>query len=348
MGIFSSAPRSYMGIDIGSVSIKIVELTKEKGRPKLVTYGFSEYSNTENKTLQNDINFIAKTINKVCAEADVQTRNAISALPTFSVFSSIINLTNVNPKDISSTIYWEAKKVVPLPLEEMMLSWKIINENEKEKSGENVKVLLTGAPRALVKKYIGIFKEARINLLSLETEAFSLIRSLLGNDKSAVMIVEMGATTTDVTVVEKGIPLLNRSVDMGGFNITKAISDHLRIGLERAEQFKYDLGLSLKNSQDDIVPRIIIESLAPIINEIKYAITLYQTKNNKNLEKIILSGGSSFLPNLPNYLSGLLNMTVIIGDPWASIIYPEDLKPVLDEIGPAMAVAVGLALREID
>jgi type IV pilus assembly protein PilM len=96
------------------------------------------------------------------------------------------------------------------------------------------------------------------------------------------------------------------------------------------------------------VPPEVVKTVSPVVNEIKYAINLYQNKNNKKIEKIVLSGGSALLPNLVNYLGDLLDMRVIIGDPWSRLSYPADLKPLLNEIGPKMSVAVGLALREME
>lgn len=349
MGLFSSND-SYLGVDIGSSSIKMVELKKEGGRLRLLSYGFTENLDELVKAdWQNDVRYIANIINKLRAEAGITSRSAVAALPTFSVFSSVINLSNINQKDISSAVHWEAKKVIPLSLDEMVLDWKIIPDSKdkenKDKKG-NLKVLLTGAPKALVKKYIDIFKEARINLLSLETETFSLIRSLLGDDKSTVMIVEVGASTSDIFIVDKSISMLNRSMDIGGLTITKAISNNLNIGLERAEQFKYDLGIASIESNEEVVPKIITETISPIINEIKYMLNLFQGKGSTKVEKIILSGGSSLLPNFGSYLSKVLDMNVIIGDSWSMISCPVELKPVLSELGPRLSVAVGLAMRE--
>ena len=350
MGLFSSSTNSFLGVDIGTSSIKIVELAKEKGQARIVTYGFSDNMEAKGEDWQSDIKYVARAINKIREKAKVKSNRAVTALPTFSVFSSIINLSNVTQKDISSAVYWEAKKVIPLPLDEMILDWKKIdekgNEDKKEKANKNIKVLLTGAPRTLVKKYIETFKEAKINLLSLETETFSLIRSLLGNDTSTVLLVEIGATTTDVSIVDQSIPILNRSIDIGGNTITSSISEQLKIGPERAEQFKYDLGITAIESEEDVVPKTIIDTISPIINEIKYMLNLFQNKNESQVEKIILSGGSSLLPNFVNYLTKILNMNVIIGDPWSRISYPVELKPVLAEIGPKLAVAIGLAMRE--
>ena len=135
---------------------------------------------------------------------------------------------------------------------------------------------------------------------------------------------------------------------MGGWKIIKDISHSLNIGLERAEQFKYDLGVGSLDLADNAIPRTIIESLSPIVNEIKYALNLYQSKNNKKVDKIILSGGSALLVNFTNYLSKILNINVVAGNPWSKISYPLDLKPLLDEIAPPLAIAIGLALREME
>jgi type IV pilus assembly protein PilM len=347
MSLISGSNKSYLGVDIGSTSVKIVELKKEGQQVKLVTYGFSENLKIVRNEWMNKIAEVANIIKKIHSEANMNSKLGLSALPNFSVFSSILNLTNVSKKDMASAVNWEAKKVIPLPLEEMILDWRKIEEDEV-RDKNNIKILLTGAPKALVKKYMEIFREAQISLLSLETETFSLIRSLLGNDKSSVMIVEIGANTTDVTIVDKSIPVLNRSIDIGGLTITKLLAVNLNVNLEKAEQFKYDMGVSAIDSVDNNVPKIINEAIAPIINEIKYSKNLFQTKNNRQIEKVILSGGSSLLPNLVNYLSGLLDTKVVIGDPWARIVYPPDMRPLLNEIGPSMSVAVGLAMREIE
>jgi len=356
MGILSSSSTpSFLGIDIGSTSIKIVELRKEAGQAKLLTYGFSDNKKVLSANWQNDPKHVAAVIKKICNESGVTSTTAVSALPTFSVFTSILNLSSVNKKDMDSAVHWEAKKVIPLPLDEMILNWNIISDGsvqsvDKEKQApiKNVKVLLTGAPKTLVKKYVDIFKEAKINLLSLETETFSLVRSLVGNDKSPLMLVEIGAGTTDISIINNGIPILNRSIDVGGIKISKEISDFGNIDLEKAEQFKFDLGASAMDSENDEIPQIITESVAPIVNEIKYALNLFHDKYNLSAEKIILSGGSALLPNLADYLSKVLNIKVIIGDPWSRISYPVDLAPLLNEIGPRMSVAIGLAMRELE
>lgn len=357
MGLFSTK-KSYLGIDLGASSIKVVELANEGGRARLVTYGFIEQplSQVGKEDIRDRPKEAAKLLKEVCKKAKTTTNKVIAALPTFSVFTSIINLPTMPEKELPSAIRWEAKKVIPMPLEEAILDWKILEDVEK-KAGESPeqsrrdkqqKILLTAAAKDLVKKYVEVFKESGLALLSLETEAFAMIRSLVGNDKSAILIVDIGASNTDLSVIDKGIPALNRSIDLGGMNVTQNITQILNIGIEEAEQFKQDTGLTAVESAGS--QGTIEKALAPIINEIKYTLNLYQGEKgegSRTIEKIIITGGSAYLPNLPEYLSKVLDKKVYIGDPWARVIYPEDLKPVLDEIGPRFSVAIGLAMRDI-
>lgn len=280
----------------------------------------------------------------------------------------------MNEKDLESAIKWEAKKVIPMPVEDMILDSKIledffpdpatkkgqkIDNNEdfskkgflkisRTKKKKNLKVLLTAAPKDLVKRYMAIFKSAGLSLLSLDTESFALIRSLVGNDRSPLMIVDIGSIVTNISVVANSVPILNRSIDIGGLTITKAIANSLNVNLERAEQFKYDIGMSPERKGQGSVPTTIENTLTPIVDELRYSLNLYRDRGQKDIEKIILTGGSSLLLNLPQYLSNLLNLRVFLGDPWSRVVYPEELKPVLDEIGPRYSVAVGLAMRDIE
>ncbi len=405
MKLFSS-PTSYLGVDIGTSSIKMAELENHKGQARLKTYGYANVSiNVLRTSIDINNQAIANHINMIAKKANVQTKQIIAALPTFSVFNFIITLPPMSKKDLASAIKWEAKKFIPVPIEEMILDWKILNkkkikapkkskadthkdftkekkakegvdsvqdiadkmeEEVKEKGGDkkqksldtlestaiaretdkNYRILLTAAPKNLVARYIDIFKRAKLNLLSLETEAFALSRSLIGNDMSTVMIVDIGANTADICIIEEGVPILNRGIDTGGETITRAITNSLNVNKDRAEQFKRDFGLSSTGGYKNI-PEVIQSSLNSIINEIKYVFELYQKQGTVKINKVILTGGSAFLPDLPRYLSELLGLPVVIGDPWDRVIYPLDLKPVLQEIGPRMAASIGLAMRDI-
>lgn len=373
MPLFGSTGESFVGVDIGASSIKVVELKKHQNKVALVTYGFSDrLSSNYGDANKLDLKYVTSSLESIIRKSSVTSKNVVASLPTFAVFSSIINLGgNLSEKDLSLSINWEAKKVIPLPLEDIVLDWQRIDEPEllAPKPGQDQtpkdnktapapvvgapapkkpttnRVLLIGAPKNLIKSYAYTFKSLRLNLISLETEVFGLIRSLIGSDKATIMIIQMGANSTNIFIVDKGIPLLSRSIDVGGLAITKAISKNLNISLEKAEQFKYDL---ISHGAGSDLPKPVIEAMAPILNEAKYVLGAFSSKENQEIERVILSGGSSLLQGLPEYFSSLLEKNVVVGDPWFRVAYPAELKPVLDQIGPRMSVAIGLAMREFD
>lgn len=333
---------------MGASSIKMVELEKRGNKIELVTYGYSEnLKETVGDGWTKNPDYVIKVIDKIYKKMEASTAMAVATLPAFSVFSSIITLNNVDKGGLAAAVEWEAKKFIPLPLEEMILDWKIIN-NKKEDDKNNTTILLTGSSKKLVKRYVNIFRKTLVNLINLEPETFALIRALIGEDKSTIMLMEVGAVNTDIFVVKEGIPVLSRSLDIGGRTISRSIAASLNISLERAEQFKRDLGVVGSQSSNDVIPRTIANAISPMVEEVKYLINFFQNKNNEKVEKIILCGGSAMLPNLTSLLSEKLNLNVIVGDPWARISYRPELKPILTEIGPGFTVAIGAALRELE
>jgi type IV pilus assembly protein PilM len=348
--------KSFLGVDLGATSIKIVELKEEAGRARLLTYGYTEQSiGYPEKEFTETPERAIDLIKKISVKARTVSKQAVAALPSASVFSSVINIPAAPGKDLAEAVRWEAKKIIPLPLEEMILDWKVLTPEiaagvtAPAVPQKTTRVLLTAAAKNLVKKYLDIFKGAGLNLVSLETETFALVRSLVGVDKSTVIVVDMGAASTAISIIENGVPFLNRSLNVGGINITKEVAASLGIDFNQAEQMKYDVGMS--PGAGGGVSKIVERALSMLLNEIKYCANIYQNQeggSGKKIEKVILTGGGALLPNFVEYLSGALNMRVYAGNPWARIIYPEELRPILDQVGPKFSVAIGLAMRELE
>ncbi len=350
MALFSSSNDNvYLGVDIGDSSLKIVELKKKGKRVFLSNYAFSENVNKVNFTKLEDTSYLAQAVNKLKEKSNIKSTRVTASLPTFAVFSSIINLSGVDSTVLKKAVEDEAKKLIPLPLEEMILDWKVIPKTEKEKEEKKLgtKVFLTGSPKKLVKKYLEIFKKAKLELVGLETETFSLVRSLLGNDSSATLIVEIGANSTDLNVVKNSIPVLNRSLKVCGTSVTNALAKKLEIDFLQAEQFKMDMQATLSDKSNEELPQLIIETMSPIIQEIEYMKEFFESRRGEKIEKIILSGSGSLLLNFDQYLSNRLDIQVIIGDPFSRLYYPKEIKELLKQVGPKLAVATGLAMRNI-
>ncbi len=346
--------QSFVGVDIGTSSVKVVQLGEENGRPRLMTYGYAEGRMDLVKSDNPNAHQAAvAALKNILHEAKVTTNLAVAALPSYTVFTSIISLPLMTRKELNAAVRWEAKKFVPMPIDDLVLDWKLLKERPApntptEKSPKNLRVLITAAPKTLVQRYNAVFKAAGLQIVALDTEAFALERAMIGTDPSSVMIVDIGAAATDIAILVDGVPLVNRSINVGGDTITDAIAKNLNVDRDRAEQFKRDFGLSIGANNAVQVPKTIEFVLGSILNEIKFVLNnLYRAQNPNPVEKIILAGGSAFLLNLPAYLEKTLSLKTFIGDPWARVIHPVDLKPLLQEIGPRFAVSIGLAMREL-
>ncbi len=354
MGLFGKPPvKSYIGLDLGQGGIKLVELMNEKGRARLVTYAYSDLpSATLEQCLGEDLDKMVAHVKKMLASAKTTTKIAVGALPISSVFSSIVSVPALNEKELKQAIELQAKKLIPVPLEEISLDSKTIDTTGTDGGKKVTRVLLTGAPKALVQKFIELATRVGLELVSLETEAFAETRSLIGKDRSSIMVIDIGAARTNISVIEKGIPFLNRSIATGGMAITQTISKTLGIPYEQADSMKRDIRAMQSFAQAGDISPILQTLLKPILDEVRYSFNLYQGQieegQPKRIDKIILTGGSALLPSLPEFITSLMNVNAYLGDPWARVIYPLDLRPILDEIGPRFSVAIGCAMRDIE
>ncbi|MEI6511526.1 MAG: pilus assembly protein PilM [Candidatus Uhrbacteria bacterium] len=368
MGLFGgNKTHTYLGVDIGTSGLKVVELSNEKGRAKVMTYGYSERQPGQPVYSPfDDPKGTGERLAALCKKAGVRGTKVMAALPLSSVFSTIVSVPKrKHEKEMQPLVDAQVAKLTPMPLSEMVTSTTFIDgkgskgsegvkgAEEKIKSSDHVRVLVTGAAKSLVQKYIEIFKVAKLDLTALDTESFALVRSLIGKDKSPIAILDIGGASTSITIVEKGIPVLSRSIGIAGNNVTRRIMDQMSIEETEAEQIKQDLMTVVGTAPGGIggLPAVLDAVMQPLLTEIRYAFQLYagmELCEYKKVEKIVVTGGSSHLPRIVEFLKESLNMNVYRGDPWARVVFAEDLRPVLDEIGPRMSVAIGLAMREID
>ena len=376
MGLFSKKEQTangLIGVDVGAGGMKVVELLPQKGRLVLSTYGYSEMKSIEgeHKPLIDDPKKAANILREIMKRSDMKSTNANAALPSHAVFHAIVTIPQPrDPKeDIKPLIESQVKKLLPMPLEDMILDSTVIDKHllpkkvEKDEKGKkedkkeekkpepvgkdrkHIRVLVSGAPKALVAKYVEIFKLAKLNLTSLETEAFALIRSLIGKDKARMMLVDIGFERTNIVIADQGLPYLHRSIKAGGASVTSMIAKQMSVPVQQAEQVKLDLAVS---SGKEELPPMLREAMMPILHEVKYALELYaqQTFHDHNtVDKIVITGGSAHLPKIDSFLTEALNINVYLGNPWARVGTPDGLRPVLDEIGPRFSVAVGLAMK---
>lgn len=373
MGLFGKKqPKSFLGVDIGASSIKVVEFEPRKGRPMLMTYAYVEVPPEEaGEALFDQPQRTGELLARLCKEAGTRSTSAMAALPTSHVFATILSVpdSTKDKRARQAAVDAEVSKLAPLPLSEMIIQTTYLDEQttgekgqkgKKAKKGEEqekvdtqkqktFRVMVTGSAKTFIQKYIEIFKAAKLNLQAIDTESLALVRALIGKDKGAIMVIDIGAQRTTIMVVEKGIPFVSRSIQLGGETVTREIEQQMNVGREEAERLKRDLGTAGPQGMAGGLPKALEALMLPLVNEIRFAFQLYSTMELaqiRRVEKIIVTGGSAHLPRVTQYLSETLNLNVYRGDPWARVVFPQDLSSVLEEIGPRMSVAVGLAMRE--
>lgn len=384
MGLFSSKPKSYLGVDVGAGGIKIVELKSEKNRPVLFTYGLtSDYRDvhellagkrtiapdeinldkaqnirTEKKAIPTidlsdaRVEQYAMTIKAVCKEARTVSKNAVCSLPVSAIFHTIVTLPKIDQKEFLGVLKAEIKKLLPYNIEDMVLDYQVLEDFSTEKVK---KVMVSAVPKSIIEFYSKVFKRAGLILESLEPESTALERSLIGRDKAVAMLIDMGAERSNLFIIDQSIPIMHHTIEAGGNKINRILASELGVSEENVTQIKHDLyKRSLSKTGDFINKERFLEMtkpvIDPIIRQIEYSLGLYlnQTGNQeKKPEKIILTGGSAMIPYFTEFLAEHFKMKCFLGDPWARVVYQDKLKPLLNEIGPRMSVSIGLALKNL-
>lgn len=339
--LFSRGYKSKLGIDIGTSSIKVVQLVKEQDKFTLQTYGTVNVAFPGGLTEGFDaISRTAEILKSLTARAKTTTKKVVASLPNSIVFVSVIDMPEMSEKELKDSIEFEARRYVPLPLEEVTLSWSVLKEGQL--ASPKVKVLLTAVPTNVIDNYLKMFRLAGLEPIALEIESLALIRSLVGTRRESFIIIDMGARSTSLNLVDKGFLRVSRNLSVGGETITNAVAQGLKVSFARAEQFKRDLGLSEGASEQ--IPQTMRQTLDTIKGETSQLLNIYQSSGG-TIAEIIFAGSASRLPGLVKYFSDL-GPKVALGDPLQFISYDSRLRSNLSENALALSVSLGLAMRE--
>ncbi|MDD5040603.1 MAG: type IV pilus assembly protein PilM [Patescibacteria group bacterium] len=348
MPFFKNKLTSVLGVDLGTSSVKLVDLRGTAGKASLATYGIAELSRGGGTlTPYEKPEEIAEVIQDLISQAHASATATVGALSSLSVFTTVLSLPAMPEREIAQAIQWEARKLLPLPLEKMKLDWHILKpENSEAKKQQTMDIILTAAPTDVIERYLLIFKIAGLSLVGLETEAAAIGRSLLPPHGGNVLVIDTGATTTNLIVFSDNTPVVVRHSDIGGSTINHNIANALNVTIERAQQFKHTLGIQMSGEYTHPAARAIkfvIDNM--IIQEVRRVAGAFNDMGRGVIDSIILTGGGSLLKNFPIYLQEILKIPVTIGNPWNKVSCPPGLAQELEYNKEAMAIAIGLGLK---
>ncbi|MCX6793786.1 MAG: type IV pilus assembly protein PilM [Candidatus Gottesmanbacteria bacterium] len=335
-----------LGLDIGSHAIKLIELGFEGNSVGLVAAGsIPTPPKALTSTVTADTEAVAQTIKRLIKETGAKSKEVHIALPESKVFTRVIEVPALSERELTSAIRWEAEQYVPLPLDQVNLDFTILRD-AKVTGTNKMEVLLVAAPKTLLDKYLSILEMAELQPVSAETEIIATTRALTRSTPNiqCVMIVSLGAQTTDIAILRNGTLAFTRSLPAGGDALTRALAQSLDFNLTQAEEFKRTYGV-----QPDKLEGKIVAAAKPItdtiVTESKRAMAFYQEKfKEDHVQLVLLSGGIARLPGMVVLLAQSLGVEVQFANPWVGIARTARFN-VLNTEGPNFCVAVGLALR---
>jgi type IV pilus assembly protein PilM len=359
--MFGFGKNTFLGIDIGTSSIKIVELKVDGNKPVLSNYGWVYLEDLVKE--KEAVELWAKYISRIVKEGKFKGRDAYVSVSSAGSLITLIEFPDMGKEELDQAIRFEAHKYVPVPLEEVVLSWDVVgvvNAEPKQRdlskneclvkkdqpvfAQKKIQVLLVAAPKNKIEKYEKLINESGLELKSIEIENFSMVRSLIGNDPGSFVVLDIGARVCNVILVEKGVIKVNRNIYSGGLDITRVIGKGMNIEEKRAER--------LKTSGENFLSgeaKMLFPSLENVVGEVKRVLDVYYRNNgNKKVDSLILSGGTAGLKGITEYFQNALNIKTIIGNPLGRIAYPKELEPKINQLKARLSVAVGLALKGVE
>lgn len=342
---------SVIGIDLGSSSLKVVQLKKQAGKAVLETYGelaLGPYAGAAVGAATNlSAEQVAECLKDLLREAKITTASAGVSIPFARSLLTVVDLPRrKDGAEQKTVIELEARKYIPVPVKEVQLDWFVIPDQDPAGAANSAKVsvLLVAVHNDELKLLQNVVKGAGLAASFYEIEIFSTIRAVVDEPVKPVMVLDIGASTTKAYVVEHGVVQLSHTITAGSQDITQAIASAGNVPIARAEQMKKENGLAgdatVKNSVELVFGRIFAEA--------RRVLTQYETSHQKSVAQIVLTGGGGVTKALGDYAKTAFSVEVKVADPFAKAEAPAFIRPVLEEIGPEFAVAVGLALRKLE
>ncbi len=343
---------SYLAVDIGTASIKVVELDSSREKPVLKNYAVLETTGHLERLNDAIQTSSLKIVDKETAgllrlllkEMKVKTTVAIVSLPAFSAFTTLLEMPLMSREEISKTMQYQARSFIPLPLTEVTLDWLPVARVEDDKGVKKQRLFLTAVPNEQIKRYQKIFGMAGLNLKVLEIETLSLARILTDGDPTNTLIIDIGARSTALAVAAMGLVKYSSQTDFSGGYLTQAIAGGLGINIRRAEELKKRRGL-LGTGGEYEVSTLMLPYLDVILGEARRVKNLYERNYRERIERIILAGGGANLLGLEKYTADQFKLPTIKANPFNKIGYPPSMTPLVANLGAPLAVTLGLGMR---
>ena len=368
MAVFGKVTQA-IGLDIGSEVIRVAQL-KPSADPILIKHGWLKTEGCLVDGEITDVEALANQVSNLFRLANISERRVILGISNQKVIVRLLTMPYMEKEDLKGAIQFQAQENIPIPVEDTILDYQVINDYTNEDNERTLQVVLVAAQKEMVQHHIAALEKAKLRPYIVDVASFALSRSLLGkeaivpDDKElaksteAIGFLDIGETITNISIVQNRTPLFSRVMPMGDSTFVKAISDSLAVSLEEARKLKEEIGFSkqgagltddLKKSQLEVgekVRNILADEVLKFTNEVKRSFDYGLTENTKNdeLSELLISGVGSLNKNFVSYLKESYPK-VSIGDTLSAVTLAPGVQ-LEDTTG--YAISIGLALRGLD
>jgi len=348
--VLSSA--SILGVDIGTTSIKVVEVAKKGDALSLENYALLEtkdYLSRGNAAIQTSAlkiseRDISQLLSRLLKEMNPKTKNAIVSIPVYNAFFVTIDMPTLPPNEAAVALKFQMRQYIPLPMDQVNIEWVKMDSFQNERGQDMSRYLIIAVPIATIDTLKRIFKSVGIVLRALEVEHQSLIRALLTPTDPVVQIVDIGGESTGVYIVDGGISKRSIQIDSGGAMLTKSLARSLDISPFRAEDLKKHRGL-LGSGGEYEISQALYPFLDNIFNECGRIRAEFERTSKKKVSEIVIVGGGANLLGIDAYVKETTGLPIKMTDALEHLILPSEIEPIRKQIGRTFASASGLALR---
>ena len=346
--------KSIVGLDIGSSTIKAVELAAKGKQWELTHLGVSPLppeAIVQGAFLNSSA--ITDSIREAIENAKITTKSVAAAVSGHSVIVKRVNLPVMTRDELDEQIRWEAEQYIPFDVNEVNLDFQILDSAEDE---GHMEVLLVAAKKDLIDDYVQVITEAGLNPVAIDVAAFAVENAYEGNydagSGDTIALVNIGAQVVNINIISGGVPCFTRDITTAGNQYTEEIQKALSVSFDEAERIK--TGGAAGEESQEVVPQEVEQAIRSVtetvVGEIARTLDFFTaTAAESRIGKVYLSGGAARLAGFATAFEERTGLEVEVMNPLSRMLPSKGFdQDYLDEVAPSLSVSVGLAMRKVE
>lgn len=337
---------SIVGVDIGTDSIRAVEITGAGKRPSIMRH--FEIALPDGAVRSGEvveINTVAERLKHLWSAGHFRSRNVILGVGSPKVLVRDLTVPKLAARELKSSLPAYVQDMLPVPVHDALLDFYPISESAGDNGALVLNGLLVAAVKDSVLANVNAVQKAGLSVVGVDLIPFAMTR--MQKQSGLVAYVDVGARTTNVVVVDNGVPQFVRIIATGGFDLTQALSAQLEISVQQAEQMKLGLGLGTAGVPAERLPAVQImrEVTSDLLSSLRNTLAYYaNTHPDQMYVSVVLSGRGANLLGFAEALGEITRIPVLIADPFSHIAPPKQLLNASARDRHTFGIALGLAM----